>query len=162
MATVPGPKAPGWLVWLQCPATWHQGGWDGNRAWRHCTREAGMATGPGHMAPGMLGWQQTRLYGYSARPQGWLGCQQGLAKRQQGGWDGNRAWPHATRETGMATGSGHMAPGWLGWLQCLATRHQGGLYGYSAQPHGTSVAGMATWPGEMAPGRLGWQQGLAT
>ena len=62
-----------------------------------------MATGSGHMA------------------QGWLGWQQGLAKRHQGGWDGNRAWPYATKEAELATGSGQMAPGRLGLRQGLAT-----------------------------------------
>ena len=58
MATGSGHMAEGWLVSLQCPATWHQGGWDGNRAWLHGTREAGMALGSGHMAPGWLVWLQ--------------------------------------------------------------------------------------------------------
>ena len=71
--------APGWLVRLQCLATWQQGGCDGNRAWPHGTREAGMATVPGHMA------------------QGWLLWQQGMAK--------------STRESWMASGSCHMPPG---------------------------------------------------
>ena len=52
-----------------------------------------MATVPGYMAPGRLEWQQ------------------GLAKWHKGGWDGNRVWPNGTREAGIATGSGHMAPG---------------------------------------------------
>ena len=57
--------------------------------------------------------------------QGWLGWQQGLATWIKGGWDGNRVWPHATREAekatgsgqngtredGIVTGSGHMTPG---------------------------------------------------
>ena len=73
-----------------------------------------MAKVPGHMIHGWLGWQQ------------------GLAKRQQGRWDGNRAWPHATKEAKMATGSGQMAPERLEWQ------------------HG--LAGTATGPGHMAQG----------
>ena len=82
MATLSGCMAPGWLGWQQGLATWHQGGWDGNRAlpndtrvagmatgmatwhqggcdcvkvWPHGTRKAVMATGSSHMAPGRLG-----------------------------------------------------------------------------------------------------------
>ena len=171
--------APGRLGWQQGIDTWHQGGWDGNRAWSHGTSEAGMSTGsgtrvtcmatvPGHIAPGWLGWH------------------------------GNMAWPHGTREAGMAAGPGHIAPGRLGWQQGQATWHQGGLYGYiasrmapgwlgwqqgqvtwhqggldgnrswqhdtrvagmatgySARPHGTTVAGMATGSGRNSLGRLG-------
>ena len=76
-----------------------------------------MATGSVPMAAERLGWQQ------------------GLATWHQGGWDGNRIWPHGTR------------------VACID---------YSAQPHGTRVAGMATGPGHMVPVRLGWQQDLAT
>ena len=78
MATGSGHMSPGWVVLLQCPATWHQGCWDGNRAWPHVTREAKMATGSGHMAPGRLGLRQ------------------GLATWHQGSWNG------------------HMTPGRLG------------------------------------------------
>ena len=107
MATGTCHLAPEWLVWLQCPAAWHQGGWDGNTAWPHGTREAVMATGPGHMAPGRLGWHQGLatwhqggLYGYIARRHG---------TRVDGNC--NRALPHGTREAGMATGPGQIAPG---------------------------------------------------
>ena len=48
---------------------------------------------------------------------------------------GNRAWPHGTREAGMATGPRQMTPGWLGLQQ--------------GWPSGTRVAVMvkslATW-----------------
>ena len=107
MATGPGKMAPVRLVWLQCPTTWQQGGWDGNRARPHGTREAGMATGPGHMAGPLL----------------WLQCP---ARWHKGGWDGNRTWAQATREAEMATGSGQIAPWRLVWQQGLATWHQGG------------------------------------
>ena len=89
MATGSGHMSPGWFVLLQCPVTWHQGGWDGNRAWPHATREAEIATGSGQMA--------------------------------QGGWDCDRVWPHGTRVAGMATGQCHMTQGRLGWQQGLAT-----------------------------------------
>ena len=56
MATGTGHMAPGWLVWLKCPAAWHQGGVDGNKAWPLGTREAIMATGPDQSTPGWLGW----------------------------------------------------------------------------------------------------------
>ena len=85
---------PGRLGWQQGLATWHQGGWDGNRAWPHInqddwdgnrvcphgSKEAGVATGPSHMAPVRLKLQQ------------------GLAKWPQGGW--------------VATGPGHIGQGW--------------------------------------------------
>ena len=54
MAIGSGHMTAGWLGCLQCVATWHQGGCDGNRAWPHGTREAGMATGSVHMAPGWV------------------------------------------------------------------------------------------------------------
>ena len=59
MATVPSHMVPGRLVWQQGLAPWHQGGWDGNRAWPNDTKEAGMATEPGHMATGRLGGNRT-------------------------------------------------------------------------------------------------------
>ena len=34
-----------------------------------------------------------------------------MALERLGTWEGNRAWPHDTREVWMASGSGHMAPG---------------------------------------------------
>ena len=147
--------ATGPLVWPQCPATCHkgagmatgsgkrqQGGWDGNWAWKHATREDEMATGSGQMAPGRLGWQQGLARwnqgGWDGNraacmatvpghmPQGGWNGNRVWPKRQHGGWDGNWAWPHATREAEMATGSGQMAPGRLGWQQGLVTCHQGG------------------------------------
>ena len=75
--------------------------------------------------------------------------------------DGNKAWPHATREIEMATGSGQMAPLRLGWKQSLATWHQGRRDYDRAWPHGTRVAGMALGHGQMTPGRLGLHKGLA-
>ena len=101
MATGSGHMAPGWLVWLQCPATWHQGGWDGNGGRPHGTSEAWMATGSGHMVPVRLVCQQGLMYSYSARP-------------------------HDTMVAGMATGSGRKALGRLGWQQDIATCHQEG------------------------------------
>ena len=102
----------------------HQGVCDGTRAW---IQDQDLATC------------------YQAQcPASW---QQGMAKCHNGGWGGNRAGPHGTREAELATGSGHMSPGWL--------------YGYSARQHGTRVAVMVTGPGHMPPGRLRWQQGLS-
>ena len=143
--------ATGPLVWPQCPATCHKGGWDGNRVWPKGNREAGMATGPGHMPPRRLIWQQ------------------GLAKWHQGGWDGNRAWPDGTREAWMATGPlvWPQCPvtchkGGLEWQKGLAKRQHGGWDGKWAWQHATREAEMATGSGQMARGRLGWQQGLVT
>ena len=112
LATGPGHMAPGRLGWPQ-------GGLYGYIAWPHDNRVAGMATGPGHMTPVRLGWQQDMAPGK-------LGLKEGLTTWHQGGWDGCRAWPHCTREAGIAIGSGHMAPGWLEWQQGKATWHQGG------------------------------------
>ena len=108
MASRSDHMAPGWLGWQQGLATWHQGGWDGNRVWPHGTRVAGMATGPGQMAPRRQGWPQ------------------GLATWQQGGWDGNRA-------ACMAIVPGNMTQGWLDWQQGLAKS--------------TSESGIAPGPG---------------
>ena len=81
MATEPGHMAPGWLVWLHCPDAWHPINWDGNRAWPHGTREAGMATGSCQMIQGWLGWQQ--------------------------------GWPRGTRVAVIVKRSGHMVLGRL-------------------------------------------------
>ena len=131
MATVPGHMAQGWLGWqqglakstresgvatgpvhmvpgsLECQqglATWHQRGWDCNRAWPHSTRVVGMATGPCNVAEG--GWDGYRVWPHGTR-------EAGMA---------NRAWPHGTVEAGMLTVL-------LVWLKCPATWHNDGLDG---------------------------------
>ena len=198
MATGPGHMAPGRLGWqqglstwhhggffrLQYPATWHQKGWDGNRAWPYGTREAGMATGPlvWLQCPATWhkgGWDGNRVW---PKAPGHLVLRQGLSTWHQSGWDCNRAWPHSTRLVGMATGPGHVAEGgWDGYRVCPHGTREAAMAN-RAWPHGTVEAGMLTvllvwlqcpeqwhngsWDGNRvwltAPGSLGWQQGLAT